>query len=121
MEQVMKTALKIAKVLVIILAVAFVGIQFKHPATTNPGFAPSDSLQANVHMTPQIEGILNRACADCHSNQTHWPWYSHIAPVSWFVVDHVDHGRKHLNFSEWTKQSAHSPNASAKNQLQGIC
>ena len=117
----MKIVRKVIKVLAVLLVVAFIGIQFKHARLTNPEFATADSLQANVHMTPQVEGILNRACADCHSDQTHWPWYSNIAPVSWFVVDHVDHGRKHLNFSEWTKQSAHSPNATSKSHLQGIC
>ena len=44
---------------------------------------------------------LTRACADCHSNQTEWPWYAHVAPTSWFVVDHVDQGRSHVNFSTW--------------------
>ena len=117
----MKAVRKIIKVLAILLVVAFIGIQFKHASLTNPGFSAADSLQANVHMNEQVEGILNKACADCHSNQTHWPWYSNIAPVSWYVVDHVNHGRKHLNFSEWTKKSPHSPNATAQNHLQAIC
>lgn len=47
--------------------------------------------------------LVSRACFDCHSNQTVWPWYSYIAPISWRVADHVDHGRGHLNFSEWDK------------------
>ncbi len=42
------------------------------------------------------------ACFDCHSNETYWPWYSNIAPLSWWVQDHVDEGREELNFSEWT-------------------
>ena len=45
--------------------------------------------------------LAKAACFDCHSNQTVWPWYSHIAPVSWLLQDHVDDGRKHLNFSEF--------------------
>jgi hypothetical protein len=44
-----------------------------------------------------------RACYDCHSNETVWPWYSQIAPASWLVQDHVDKGRAELNFSEWNK------------------
>lgn len=45
--------------------------------------------------------MLRRACYDCHSNQTRWPWYSRVAPASWFVVNHVEHARGDLNFSEW--------------------
>lgn len=49
--------------------------------------------------------LAERACFDCHSNQTHWPWYSHVAPMSWLVQDHVDEGRRELNFSEWGEAS----------------
>lgn len=42
-----------------------------------------------------------RACFDCHSNETSWPWYSNIAPISWSLQNHVDEGREKLNFSEW--------------------
>ena len=46
--------------------------------------------------------MLRRACYDCHSNETRWPWYSRIAPVSWMVTKDVDGGRKVLNFSQWS-------------------
>lgn len=49
----------------------------------------------------QVADIFQRACADCHTNQTVWPWYSKVAPVSWWVADHVNEGRSHLNLSEW--------------------
>lgn len=45
--------------------------------------------------------LAARACFDCHSNETVWPWYSHVAPISWSVQEHVDEGRSVLNFSEW--------------------
>lgn len=44
-----------------------------------------------------------RACFDCHSNETRWPWYSDVAPMSWLVQNHVDEGRRELNFSEWNR------------------
>jgi hypothetical protein len=50
---------------------------------------------------PETRAIARRACFDCHSNETTWPWYSQVAPISWFVQRHVDHGRRALNFSEW--------------------
>jgi hypothetical protein len=49
--------------------------------------------------------LADRACFDCHSNQTRWPWYSHVAPMSWLVQNHVDEGRHELNFSEWGRNS----------------
>ena len=52
---------------------------------------------------PEIRALAERACFDCHSNQTRWPWYSHVAPVSWLVQSDVDEGRRVLNFSEWTR------------------
>jgi hypothetical protein len=49
----------------------------------------------------QTRAIAKKACFDCHSNETTWPWYSNIAPVSWLVQRDVDEGRSHLNFSDW--------------------
>lgn len=51
--------------------------------------------------SPQTQTLAKRACYDCHSNETEWPWYSYVAPVSWLVQRDVEHGRKHLNFSDW--------------------
>ncbi|MBI3978551.1 MAG: heme-binding domain-containing protein [Chloroflexi bacterium] len=51
--------------------------------------------------SPQTRRLAVRACYDCHSNETTWPWYSNIAPVSWLVQQDVDEGRRDLNFSEW--------------------
>ena len=53
----------------------------------------------------QVADVFQRACADCHTNDTRWPWYSKVAPVSWWIVDHVEHGRSHLNLSEWGAMS----------------
>ncbi len=50
---------------------------------------------------PQIESLMRRACYDCHSNETVWPWYSNVAPVSWLVARDVKEGRRELNFSQW--------------------
>lgn len=78
------------------LLVLFILIQFypygrdhENPAVTN--FVVWDS--------PQTEATFYNACADCHSNETNWPWYSHVAPASWLVQSDVDEGRKHFNIS----------------------
>jgi len=81
------------KVSAIVLAALAVVIQFFGPAPTNPAVDPARELRT-------IEQF-DRSCADCHSSRTRWPWYSHVAPASWFVVGHVDHARSHMNVSEW--------------------
>jgi hypothetical protein len=53
--------------------------------------------------SPRTRELFFRACADCHSNQTKWPWYSRVAPVSWLVIRDVEQGRSHLNVSEWNR------------------
>src|SRR5207245_6003190 len=76
---------------------------FIRPARTNPPVDESQTIFARTQMTPPVAAILNRSCADCHSNKTEWPWYTNVAPVSWFIVDHVNTGRTFLNFSEWDR------------------
>jgi mono/diheme cytochrome c family protein len=53
--------------------------------------------------SPQTRQLAQRACFDCHSNETMWPWYSNIAPISWLIQRDVDEGRRRLNFSEWNR------------------
>jgi len=60
-------------------------------------------VSQEVAAPPQVEAILRRGCYNCHSNQTRWPWYAYVAPVSWLVVRDVERGRNHINFSTWDK------------------
>jgi len=53
--------------------------------------------------SPQTRALAKRACFDCHSNETVWPWYSYVAPVSWLVYNDTMGGRSRLNFSEWNR------------------
>ncbi len=55
-----------------------------------------------------IQHILKNSCYDCHSNQTKYPWYAEIAPLSWWIGHHIEEGREHLNFSEWGNYSEKS-------------
>ena len=84
------------------LAIAILaGMQFVRPDRTNPPSDPNLAITAQMELPAGVRTIIERSCFDCHSNQTHWPWYSEVAPVSWFVADDVHEGREHLNFSEW--------------------
>lgn len=91
--------MKWVKRIVIALVVVLAGIQAVRPDLTTPPIDPSEDITATGMMTPQIAQIFERSCNDCHSYRTTWPWYSQIAPVSWWLVDHVRDGRRHLNFS----------------------
>jgi Haem-binding domain len=94
----------VKKTLLAALAV-FAVIQFvpAAPPKTNPPSDPAKGFAQVMKPPPAIVAILKRACYDCHSHDTVWPWYADIAPVSWLVRDHVVDGRKHLNFSEWLR------------------
>ena len=81
------------------LVVVFVLLQLTNPARTNPPVVLD--LMATNPPPPAIAAMLHAACYDCHSYETKWPWYSHVAPVSWLVVGDVNNGRHNMNFSDW--------------------
>ncbi len=86
-----------AVVLVIVFAVA----QLVRPERANPTTDATRTIQAHVSATTRLVAVLNRACRDCHTNATEWPWYTKIAPASWAMAYGVRAGRRAVNFSEW--------------------
>jgi hypothetical protein len=98
----MKTRVKYAGIGIVAL---FAAAQLIRPDRANPAGDASRSIEAHVGATNALIPVLNRACADCHSNQTIWPWYTEIAPLSWLMAYAVDEGRKAVNFSDWTGYS----------------
>ncbi len=91
----MKHIRRIAKWVVAVVIIALGAIQLVPVDRTNP------PVETEVPATPEVRSVLRRACYDCHSNETVWPWYSRIAPVSWLVARDVQEGREELNFSTW--------------------
>ena len=83
------------KAAVIVLAAALIVSQAFRIDKSNP------TTRAEVVAPPEVGALLHRACYGCHSYETSWPWYAHVAPVSWWVVGHVKDGRDDLNFSDW--------------------
>jgi Haem-binding domain len=81
------------------LLVGFTLLQFTNPARTNPPVV-QDMLATNAP-PPRITAMIHAACYDCHSNETKWPWYSRVAPMSWLVAKDVVEGREQLNLSDW--------------------
>jgi hypothetical protein len=88
-------------ILVLLLAIQLVPVEKTNPEESAP-----------MQITDmKAKAVLDRACMDCHSNNTVWPWYASIAPISWKIEEHVVEGRDELNFSEWgtysTKKAIH--------------
>jgi hypothetical protein len=79
------------------VAVFAVAIQFIRPDFHNPKINDAVAL----HPSKPVAMIMDQACNDCHSDKTKYPWYSNVAPVSWFMANHIDDGRKAINFSNW--------------------
>ena len=67
-----------------------------------------------------VAAILKTSCYDCHSYETNYPWYSNVAPVSWWVGHHIEEGREELNFSEWTKYSPKKAQHKLKEMIEEI-
>lgn len=88
-------------VLFAVLVAMFAALQLVRPERTNPPVDPSSRIEAHVMVPAEVAAILERSCRDCHSNETRWPWYSHVAPVSLLLARDVREGRDEMNFSEW--------------------
>ena len=93
----------VAVVFVAVLAAA----QLVRPDRANPPVDPRRAIHADMGVSRGLLAVIDRACSDCHSNATRWPWYTEVAPLSWLMAGAVVEGRKAVNFSEW---SAYSPN-----------
>jgi hypothetical protein len=82
------------------LATLILVLQVVPVERTNP------PVQEQLAAPDSVMAIFRGSCFDCHSNETQWPWYAYVAPVSWFVTGHVNHARGHLNFSTWDAYDA---------------
>jgi len=100
--------MRVVKVALVSVAILFTAIQLIPVARSNPPEAGNPDAPA------AIVGFLKRACYDCHSNQTRWPWYSFIAPASWLVSLHLAEARRRLNFSEWEAYTSDPDTAAHK-------
>jgi hypothetical protein len=93
----MKHMRRIAKWAIAVLIIVLVAIQLVPVDRSNP------PVETEVPATVEVRSVLRRACYDCHSNETVWPWYSRIAPISWLIARDVYKGREELNLSTWNR------------------
>jgi len=92
------------KKILIALLVVFIVIQFFRPEK-NDSNDMTYAITTKYEVPDEVEQIFSVACNDCHSNKTEYPWYANVQPVAWWLNDHITDGKRHLNFSEFTKSS----------------
>lgn len=98
----MKRAIKFFLILALL---ALVAIQFIRPEKNNAGYESVSAFETETRTSEKIAVILRENCYDCHSNQTTYPWYSEVAPLSFWLEDHIKDGKKHFNASDWQSYS----------------
>ena len=97
---------KVLRIVLVILLSVFVGIQFIRPAKNVSEEIGANDITAKYHIPDEVHQILKVSCYDCHSNNTYYPWYWQLQPVMWFMNDHINEGKRHLNFSEFSSYAA---------------
>ena len=115
--------MKLIKKIALGLLAVLVLIQLVPVDRSVPEYEPNQTLVELTKAPESIQTILKNACNDCHSYDTNYPWYSKIAPVSWWIQDHIKEGRSHLNFSIWgsykPKKAAHKMEECAEDVGEG--
>jgi len=93
--------MRIIKTILIILLIGLVVFQlFGTKKNAAPGPFPND-ISTLYPVPANVQTILKKACNDCHSNNTRYPWYNHIQPVAWWLRSHINEGKRELNFNEF--------------------
>ncbi|WP_072403640.1 heme-binding domain-containing protein [Flaviramulus basaltis] len=112
--------MKIVKIIVLVLLVAFVGIQFVPTERNQSDVVPKTDFMLVNDVPKEIENKLQVSCYDCHSNNTAYPWYNKIQPVAWFMEDHIKKGKEELNFNEWADYSDRRKKSKLKSIISQI-
>jgi hypothetical protein len=93
------------KKIFLFLLLALIVIQLIHPAKNKDNGTQPNYLGTAYAIPEDVKLILAKACNDCHTNNTNYPWYTHVQPVDWWMDHHVKDGKKHLNFDDYTNRS----------------
>ena len=97
--------MKILKKAGILLLLVLLVAQFFGPEKNKGDITAVEPFINETQPSDQVHQILKNTCFDCHSNVTRYPWYGSITPVNYWIADHIDHGKKELNFSDWENYS----------------
>jgi hypothetical protein len=93
--------MKVAKKIILVFLVILVIIQFIRPAKNISAAATGKEIEKMYPVPDSVQQILQKACYDCHSNNTRYPWYAQVQPVGWWLANHIKDGKEELNFSEF--------------------
>ncbi|TDQ31093.1 heme-binding domain-containing protein [Zeaxanthinibacter enoshimensis] len=85
------------------LLIIFIAIQFIRPSKNESNDLTYD-ISTRYEVPGEVDHLLKISCNDCHSNKTVYPWYAEVQPIGWWLSEHVENGKRHLNFSEFTKK-----------------
>jgi hypothetical protein len=94
------------KKIILGIFILLLAIQVIRIDKTNPPVVASKDFITSTRPSEEVAALLTSACYDCHSNNTQYPWYTNIAPISWWLKNHIHEGREHLNFSAWNDYDA---------------
>ncbi len=97
--------ISILKKILIVLFIGLVVIQVFHPVENKNIEITASDITKIYELPDSIHQILSKACYDCHSNNTKYPWYNRVQPVAWWLNDHINEGKRHVNFSEFGKNT----------------
>ncbi len=94
------------KKILIFLLIVLVGMQFYRPEKNNAEYRDVAAFEKETQTSKSIVAILESKCYDCHSNKTEYPWYAEVAPISYWIADHIEEGNEHFNVSKWNSYDA---------------
>lgn len=97
--------MKLVKKILLALLLVFIIAQFFGPEKNDGDYNTLNTFMAETKPNEEVKQILKESCFDCHSNTTKYPWYFNITPVNYWIADHIEHGKKELNFSKWAEYS----------------
>lgn len=83
------------------LLFVFIGIQFIRPTRNEFSLVTVNDISRQYYLPDAVKNILERSCNDCHTNYTRYPWYTNIQPIGWWMQEHIDDGKRSLNFSKF--------------------
>lgn len=112
--------MKVLKIILFVVLLVFVGIQFIPTTRNQSDIVPPTDLMKVYNVPEQVEVIFKTSCYDCHSDNTMYPWYNKLQPVSWIMEGHIKEGKAELNFSEFGSYSERKQKSKFKSILSQV-
>ncbi len=106
--------MKLFKKILVVVLVVFIAIQFIKPARNISGQVLPTDVTKTINIPDKVLDVFKNSCYDCHSNNTRYPWYVNLQPMSWIMARHISNGKKDLNFSEFGSYSVRKQESKLK-------